>query len=143
MYEAVPMDLAERYRQANGDAQEASQVERLPLIPIKNAIQGFTTRVPEYEDRPPIMPSERQRLGCPSGIEFGCKRVFVFEAPETQRRRLLCGERHCEDRRCVAVLPAAVKRELSTFSQGLKHVPRRLYHGGHLLRHGYTKPDSF
>src|SRR5437868_4688767 len=30
MYEAVPMDLAERFRQADGDAQEARQVERLP-----------------------------------------------------------------------------------------------------------------
>jgi hypothetical protein len=32
MYEAAPMDLAERCRQASGDAQEASQVERLPLV---------------------------------------------------------------------------------------------------------------
>ena len=41
------MDLAERYRQANGDAQEASQFERLPLIPFKNAIQWLTARILE------------------------------------------------------------------------------------------------
>jgi hypothetical protein len=85
MYEAVTVDLAERYRQANGDAQEASQVERLPLVPLKNAIQGFATRVPEYEDRPPFVASERQRLGCPCGIEFGCERVFVREPSEYLR----------------------------------------------------------
>ena len=45
MYEAVPMGLTECFRQANGDAQEASQIERLPLVPLKNPIQGLTARV--------------------------------------------------------------------------------------------------
>jgi hypothetical protein len=31
MYEAVPMDLPECCRQADGDAQGAPQIERLPL----------------------------------------------------------------------------------------------------------------
>ena len=30
------------------------------------------------------------------GIELGCKRVFVFQPPETLRRRVVC-EGHCED----------------------------------------------
>src|SRR5713226_5146948 len=72
-------------RQANGDAQDASQIERLRLVPLKNPIQGLTARVLEYEDRPPFVTSERQRPGCPSGIEFGCERVFVLEPPETLR----------------------------------------------------------
>jgi hypothetical protein len=38
MDEAAPMDLAECCRQANGDVQEASQVERLPLVSLKNPI---------------------------------------------------------------------------------------------------------
>jgi hypothetical protein len=83
MYEAALMDLAECCRQANGDAQEASQVERLPLVPFKNPIQGLTARILEYEDRPPFVTSKRQRLGCPRGIEFGCERVFVLEPPES------------------------------------------------------------
>jgi hypothetical protein len=29
--------------------------------------------------------SERQRLGCPRGIEFGCERAFVLEPPESLR----------------------------------------------------------
>src|SRR5713101_6622918 len=72
-------------RQANGDAQDASQIERLRLVPLKNPIQGLTARVLEYEDRPPFVTSKRQRLGCPRGIEFGCERVFVLEPPETLR----------------------------------------------------------
>jgi hypothetical protein len=38
VYQTVPMDLAESCRQTNGDAQEASQIKRLPLAPLKNPI---------------------------------------------------------------------------------------------------------
>ena len=85
MYKTVPMDLAECCRQANSDLQDPSQIERLPLVPLKNMIQGLTARVLEYEDRPPFVTSERQRLGCPRGIEFGRERVFVLEPSETLR----------------------------------------------------------
>jgi hypothetical protein len=39
------MGVTECCRQANGNAQEASQFEWLPVVPLKNPIQGFTTRV--------------------------------------------------------------------------------------------------
>jgi hypothetical protein len=45
MYETVLMDLGDCFRQANSHAQEASQVERLPVVPLKNPIQRFTARV--------------------------------------------------------------------------------------------------
>ena len=85
MYEAVLMDLAECFRQPNGGAQEPSQVERLPPVPLKNLIQGFAARVLKYEDGPPFDTSERQWLDCPRGIEFGCERVFVLQPPKTLR----------------------------------------------------------
>jgi hypothetical protein len=95
MNKATPVDLAECFRQANGDAQDARQIERLTVIPLKvplkNPIQGLTARVGEDQDRPPFVTSERQRLGCPCGIEFGCERVFVLEAPESLRRWLFGG----------------------------------------------------
>jgi hypothetical protein len=47
------MGVTECCRQANGDAQEASQVERLPLV--KNPIQRLAARVLEYEDRTPFV----------------------------------------------------------------------------------------
>jgi hypothetical protein len=49
MHEAVPMDLAERCRQSDGNTQEASQVERLSPAPLKNLIQELTARILEYE----------------------------------------------------------------------------------------------
>jgi hypothetical protein len=78
MYEAVPMDVSECCRQTYGDAQGAPQIERLPLAEVKNLIQRVTARVSEYEDRPPFMTCERQRLGCPFRVNFGCERVFVL-----------------------------------------------------------------
>jgi hypothetical protein len=48
------MDLAECFRQANCDAQEARQIVRLPLVTLKNPIQGLTTRVLKYQDGPPF-----------------------------------------------------------------------------------------
>ena len=86
--EAVLMDLAECCRQADSDVQGAGQIERLSLVPRKNQIQGLTSRIFEYEDRPPFVTSERQRLCCPRGFKFGCERVFVLEPPEVLRRRL-------------------------------------------------------
>jgi hypothetical protein len=47
MYKAAPMDLAECRRQANGDVQEASQIEWLPLVPLKNQIQWLTSGILE------------------------------------------------------------------------------------------------
>jgi hypothetical protein len=88
MDEAVPMHLAECSCQANSDAQDAGQIERLPLVPLKNPIQGFTARIVEDKDCPPFVTSERQRLGCPPGLKFGCERVFVLEPPQALKRRL-------------------------------------------------------
>jgi hypothetical protein len=76
----MPVNLAECCRQANSDAKDASQIEGLPPVPLKNPIQELTAKVREYEDRPPFVTSERQRLGCPRGIKFGCERVFVLES---------------------------------------------------------------
>jgi hypothetical protein len=134
------MDLAERCCQANSDAQKASQVERLPLDPLKDPIQWLTARVLKYKDCPPLVTSERQRPSRPCGLEFGCERVFVLEPPETLRRRLFGSECYCQDRRWVAVLPAAAKSKVRTFPEGLQHVPGRLCNGGHPRRHGCATP---
>jgi hypothetical protein len=40
----APRSWAECGRQANRDAQEANQLERLPLAPLKDQIQGLTAR---------------------------------------------------------------------------------------------------
>jgi hypothetical protein len=67
------VDLAECFRQANGNAQKASQIEGLPVVPLEKLIQGLTARVLHYEDRLPFVVSEGQRPGCPRRIEVGCE----------------------------------------------------------------------
>jgi hypothetical protein len=123
MDKAVPMDLAECFRQANSDAQEERQFERLPLVLLKNPIQRITARVLKYEDRPPVVTSERQRLGCPCGIEVCCERVFMLQPPKSLRGRLFRGEWNRKDRRWVAILSPAVKGEVPAFPEELQHVP--------------------
>jgi hypothetical protein len=61
----VPMDLAERRRQADRDAQGAGQIERLSLASLKDQIQRLAARVFQYEGRSPLVTTERQRLSCP------------------------------------------------------------------------------
>ena len=48
MDEAMPMDLADCCCQADGDAQEMRQIERSPLVPLKNQIEELTARVLKY-----------------------------------------------------------------------------------------------
>ena len=66
MNEPRPMDLAKCGRQADGNAQEASQVERLSLAPLKNQIQWLTARIHEYEYRPARCDDDRQRASLPT-----------------------------------------------------------------------------
>jgi hypothetical protein len=39
MYKTMAMNLAKRFRQANGNTQETRQMKRLPLLPLDNQIQ--------------------------------------------------------------------------------------------------------
>jgi len=82
------VDLPECYRQADSDVQDAGQIERSSLVPLKNQIQGLASRIFEYEDRTPFVTSERQWLGCPRRFKFGCELVLVLEPPEALRGRL-------------------------------------------------------
>src|ERR1700686_4608702 len=127
--EAVPVDLAKRRRQSDGNAQEPSQLERLPPAAVEDPIEELASRVLEYEHRAPFVARECQRPGCPRGIEVGGEQVFVLEPPEALRRRLFCGRSHREERKGIAVLLATVKSELRTFPQSLQHISGTCRHG--------------
>jgi hypothetical protein len=147
MYELVPMDLPECSRQTNGDAQEARQIQRLPLVPLKNPIQWLSAGILEYKDRPSFVTSELQRFRCPLRIEIGCDRVFVLQPPKGLNRRLFCGECHYQDWRRVALSPAAVNGEVHVLPEGLQRVTsqhriRRCFHGGHPRRHYCTTRNT-
>ena len=70
MDEALPVDLAKSSRQADGNAQQARQIDRLPLVLLDDPIQGLATWILENEDRAPLVTSQRQRLSRPCRIEF-------------------------------------------------------------------------
>ncbi len=82
MDEALAVDLAKRHRQTNGNAQKASQIDRLSILlldcPVQHSIQGFTTGILKEQDRSPLLTNQRKRLSCPCRIEFGRQRIFVF-----------------------------------------------------------------
>jgi hypothetical protein len=79
MNEAVPVHLTECRCQANSNTQEATQIEWLSLVPLKDLIQRFTARILKYKNGSSIVASDRQRLGCPGGIKFACQRVLMLE----------------------------------------------------------------
>ena len=93
------MGVTECCRQANGDAQEASQVERLPLVPLKNPIQRLAARVLEYEDRTPFVTSNGQKNGVcdkePSVMETHFGRFFCGDAYDKSARKQ-SGQPGCE-----------------------------------------------
>ena len=92
------------------------------LLPLQNAVERLTARVGENQDRPSFVTRERQRLGRPCGLEFGCERVFVLKASQTLGQRLFCGRSYYQDGRRVAVLPGAVKREFRAIADRFQHV---------------------
>jgi len=63
--------------------EKAGQIERLTLRLLDDPIQGFTARILENEDRPPLVTSEGERLSRPCRVEIRRQRIFVFEPPET------------------------------------------------------------
>ncbi len=50
---------------------------------LKKRRDRLAARIFEYEDRPPFVTSERQRLCCPPGIEFNRERVLMLQPPKT------------------------------------------------------------
>ena len=93
----VAVDLTEGCHQADRDAQNACQLERVPRSAIKDPIQGFAARVLEHEHRPPFVTSECHGQEGPRRIKFGRERVFMLEPPKALRRWLICSERYRQD----------------------------------------------
>src|SRR5260370_7279390 len=100
------MDLAERCRQADGQAQETRQLERS----AENEIEGLAAAVIEHERRVPIVSSKCQRPSRPLGIKVGRKREFVLEPLEARGSRSLSDEHQNQD--WIAQLSAPGQNEL-------------------------------
>ena len=120
--QTAPMGMAERRRQVNAKAQKMRQIERLPAIPIENAVERLTAWVGENEDGPSFVTRERQRLGCPGGLKLGCERVFVLKTSQTLWPRRFRGWRNGQKRHWITALPGAVKREFRSIADRFQHI---------------------
>jgi hypothetical protein len=76
--------MAERRCQVDGTAKEASQIERLLLVPLPKSVESPTARIGENEDYASFVTRERQRLGRPRRQKFGRERVLSCSS---RRRR--------------------------------------------------------
>src|ERR1700719_1444039 len=76
------MDLTESCHQPNGNAQYASQFERLSRVPLEDLIEGLAAGILEHEHRPTLGTGAFQRPGCPRGIKFGGERVLMLQPPQ-------------------------------------------------------------
>ena len=65
------------------------------------------------------MTRERQRLGRPRGLQFGCERGFVLQASQTLGHRLFCGRSYHQEGHWIAALPGAVKSEFRSIADWL------------------------
>jgi hypothetical protein len=102
------LNRADCFRQANGDAQEASHIERLSFAPIKNQIQGLTSRVFEYEDRPRCtLEFQLQRISAARSIRRGSLhgfcRISSFSRPISALFEQVCHPF------CASVCPGRVR----------------------------------
>jgi hypothetical protein len=125
--ETALVGMAKSRYHVNGEAQKTRKVSLKP-VPLKNAVKRLTARVSENKDRPPFVTRERQRRGRPRGLKFRRERVFVLKASQTLGQWLFCGGSYYQDGRWVAVLSAAVKRELRAIANWFQHVLRSSCH---------------
>jgi hypothetical protein len=65
--QALPMELAKRRRQADGQAQKLGQCHGAS----QPSIERLAARVGEDERLPPVVEGERERAHGPRGIELG------------------------------------------------------------------------
>jgi hypothetical protein len=129
MNEALAVHASESDRQRDGDAQDASQFERLSFAPFKDPTQRLAAGIPENEHRPTVATGDLHGPGCPRRIKVGCERAFVLELPQALRRRLLGGGCDDQDGGLFTRLVTAVKSQLPVVPQRLQRVTNMLWHG--------------
>ena len=128
MDQTALVGMAERRCQVNGKAQKTLQIERLFSVPLKNAVERLTARVGENKNCPAFVSRERHGLGRPSGLKFGCERVFVFKASQTLGQRSFRRRSHDQKGHVVAALPGPVKHKFGPIADCLQQVFRSSFH---------------
>jgi hypothetical protein len=126
MDETVLVNLSERDRQSDSDAQELSHLHRRS----NQAVERFASRVIEYEYGATLVSDEAERHNGPGRIQFGTQREFVLHSAKTAWRGVLPqwgdherGPRGPVDR---APAPDTVKSEFPIVPERLTRPVRKL-----------------
>ena len=100
--EAALVRLAERVGDADREAQEASRLHRFADKPLER----FAARILEQQRRSAAFADKRERPRRPCGVEFLLQFVFVREALDDRRKRMLRGGQHGQRRAAALAVRA-------------------------------------
>jgi len=137
--QAPPVHPAQRGREADGNSQEALQLQRA----AEEAVERLATGVGEQQHRPALLGHQRQGLGGPVGIELISQGVFVLQPPEAGRAGALRHRHDYENCRQIRLscmpVPATAEDEFPVLANRLQNVVGRI-HGLGLLLEVRKKP---
>ena len=121
---AAPMQLSERRRQRDGEAEELRQLKRLAQHPL----EGIAAGVLQRQHPTAVVADECQRARRPGRIELLRESELMLELSKS-RGGLLRGDRGQQQKRHgVAGLPAPVKGKDTAFPQSLEQISGEFRH---------------
>jgi hypothetical protein len=91
--------LADGRRDGDGEAQEASYFQRR----AEQTVERLATRIPEHKHDPTAVTAKLERPRSPRPVQLILQTIFVSEAIERGRYRMLPGGRHGEHCGAVAI----------------------------------------
>ena len=121
------MDLAQDCGDLNGEAQEASDLHRRADQPGER----LAARIFEHENGPGAILHELQRLRRPGAVQFVLQSIFVCDAIEALRCRVLRGRSHGQHDVSFAVgafTPGPAKQNPFVVTQDLRAISPAFAH---------------
>ena len=121
---AAPVQLSERGRQRDGEAEKSRQLQRLAQHPL----EGLAAGVLQHQHPTAVVADECQRARRPGWIELLRESELMLELSKS-RGGLLRGDRGQQQKRHgVAGLPAPVKGKDTAFPQSLEEISGEFRH---------------
>src|SRR5260370_24459278 len=130
MDQATLMQLAERLRERDRDAQEMRYLQGS----AKQSIERRPAGILEHQRHAAVVMRERDWSRRAVSIKFGLERIFVFEPRDTTERGFLRGN---EQDRCQAIAGAPVEGDVS-LPQQREYVAREFVHEGLLQQDDFS-----
>jgi len=129
MYQVAGVGLPQRSRKTNRDSEKLFHFKGLS----QQAIERRAAGIAEDQHRLPSMAFERQRAGCPGGIEFGREYILMLEPLAVRLFGVGVFRAEDEDRIAAVGPPSAVKDEFTVYMERLQCVSGEIKAGVHNL----------